>query len=572
MKVNKIMMKEAMENMPEVEDSLKGVVDPVMAKAKLDAEKNKKHFDEVVPSVDELDRKKGFLGAEKQPEPEEAEKELDSLEEEVIEDKAEAKKYLNKIVGNTKGYFTEKLVLSEDLFEDDQIENESEDLDESVPINELGVFSNKTSAGIKNDRKERNRYSKELKRAERVGDRKAAEKARNSRNNAAQNMQVKQRAIRLANVLREYPEAVSVAKEFSKYDAEKYVNRLSNISITRKALGDSSPEVIAQALEFIKQNIKNNGNKKPIKESAEEDLELGNKEALLREYNLEGALSSPEAKQKAIDKCNQILNILNNTEVEVTEIQEDDLEDDFIDGTEISDDSVDTEMTSTEDYYEESFNTHKHIHESLDDEVACEWCGEMTPVEELRNSDVGWICDYCINAIKSHGEPISIEYNSYYYDDPANCPDCIEEDYNLVGQDGNAFALMGYTANAMRECGIADEIGEMRERAMSSDYNNLLVVCNEYIQKCNELVDRFDDDYVVEGLEFAADTSEIMEDVDEFPLPEVGQKIRIIKMEGEPHYDGKEGVIDHIDALKQLHGSWGGLAVIPGVDEFEVIE
>ena len=429
MKVNKIMMKEAMENMPEVENSLKGVVDLVMAKAKLDAEKNKEHFDEIVPSANELDRKKRFLGAEKQPEPEEAEKELDSLEEEVIEDKAEAKKYLNKIVGNTKGYFTEKLALSEDLFEDDQIEEEPK-----------------------------------------------------------------------------------------------------------------------------------------------EDLELGNKEALLREYNLEGALSSPEAKQKAIDKCNQILNILNNTEVEATEIPEDDLEDDFIDSTEISDDSVDTEMTSTEDYYEESFNTHKHIHESLDDEVACEWCGEMTPVEELRNSDVGWICDYCINAIKSHGEPISIEYNSYYYDDPANCPDCIEEDYNLVGQDGNAFALMGYTANAMRECGIADEIGEMRERAMSSDYNNLLVVCNEYIQKCNELVDRFDDDYVVEGLEFAADTSEIMEDVDEFPLPEVGQKIRIIKMEGEPHYDGREGVIKYIDALKQLNGSWGGLAVIPGVDEFEVIE
>ena len=28
----------------------------------------------------------------------------------------------------------------------------------------------------------------------------------------------------------------------------------------------------------------------------------------------------------------------------------------------------------------------------------------------------------------------------------------------------------------------------------------------------------------------------------------------------------------YIDALKQLNGSWGGLAVIPGVDEFEVIE
>ena len=428
MKVSKIMIAEAMDNLPEVENTLKGVVDPVMAKAKLDAEKNKEHFDEVVSSADELDRKKKFLGAENQPEPEEAEKELDSVEEEVIEDKAEAKKYLNKIVGNTKGYFTEKLSLAEDLFEDDQIDTESE-----------------------------------------------------------------------------------------------------------------------------------------------EDLELGNKEALLREYNLEGALSSPEAKQKAIDKCNQILNILNNTEVGAVEFPEDDNIEDSNGNTEV-------ETTSTADYYEESLSTDKEISESFEDEIACEWCGEMTPVEEIYNTDHGCLCDYCIQAIKSHGEPISIVYNSDWCDDINDCcetdvcPDCIEEDYDLVGQNGNAFALMGYTANAMRECGIKDEIGEMRERAMASDYNNLLVVCNEYIQRCNELVDQFDDDYVVEGLEFAVDTSEITEDVDEFPLPEVGQKIRIIKMEGESHYDGKEGVIKHIDSLKQLHGTWGGLAVIPGVDEFEVIE
>lgn len=52
----------------------------------------------------------------------------------------------------------------------------------------------------------------------------------------------------------------------------------------------------------------------------------------------------------------------------------------------------------------------------------------------------------------------------------------------------------------------------------------------------------------------------------------VGDKIRIIKMEGEPHYNGKEGVITVIDSIGQLHGTWGGLAVNPHVDEFEVIE
>lgn len=51
-----------------------------------------------------------------------------------------------------------------------------------------------------------------------------------------------------------------------------------------------------------------------------------------------------------------------------------------------------------------------------------------------------------------------------------------------------------------------------------------------------------------------------------------GDKIRIIHLEGEgSEYDGKEGTVDHIDSIGQLHGTWGGLAVIPGVDAFEII-
>lgn len=53
----------------------------------------------------------------------------------------------------------------------------------------------------------------------------------------------------------------------------------------------------------------------------------------------------------------------------------------------------------------------------------------------------------------------------------------------------------------------------------------------------------------------------------------VGQRIRIIHLEGEDNcYDGKEGEIEEIDAIGQLHGTWGGLAVIPEADEFIVIE
>jgi hypothetical protein len=52
----------------------------------------------------------------------------------------------------------------------------------------------------------------------------------------------------------------------------------------------------------------------------------------------------------------------------------------------------------------------------------------------------------------------------------------------------------------------------------------------------------------------------------------VGQKVRIIHLEGEDaRYDGMEGVIEHIDGIGQLHGTWGGLAIIPEADEFQII-
>ena len=53
---------------------------------------------------------------------------------------------------------------------------------------------------------------------------------------------------------------------------------------------------------------------------------------------------------------------------------------------------------------------------------------------------------------------------------------------------------------------------------------------------------------------------------------QVGDKIRIINMEGEPQYTGKVGVVERIDSIGQLHGSWGGCALIPGIDNYEKVE
>lgn len=51
-------------------------------------------------------------------------------------------------------------------------------------------------------------------------------------------------------------------------------------------------------------------------------------------------------------------------------------------------------------------------------------------------------------------------------------------------------------------------------------------------------------------------------------MDKVGDVIKIIEMEGEPDYSGREGIITCIDDIGQLHGTWGGLGVIPEVDEY----
>lgn len=51
----------------------------------------------------------------------------------------------------------------------------------------------------------------------------------------------------------------------------------------------------------------------------------------------------------------------------------------------------------------------------------------------------------------------------------------------LVGEDGNAFFIMGRAAGAARKAGLSKEvIAQYRAEAMSGDYDNLLVVTMEW--------------------------------------------------------------------------------------------
>ena len=54
-------------------------------------------------------------------------------------------------------------------------------------------------------------------------------------------------------------------------------------------------------------------------------------------------------------------------------------------------------------------------------------------------------------------------------------------------------------------------------------------------------------------------------------MAKVGDNIKIIEMLGEPNYTNRVGIVEHIDAVGQLHGSWGGLAINLGEDQIEVI-
>ena len=51
----------------------------------------------------------------------------------------------------------------------------------------------------------------------------------------------------------------------------------------------------------------------------------------------------------------------------------------------------------------------------------------------------------------------------------------------------------------------------------------------------------------------------------------IGDKIRVINMDGEPNMTGAEGTVRLIDDAGQIHCHEFGLAIIPNVDTFEVI-
>jgi hypothetical protein len=61
----------------------------------------------------------------------------------------------------------------------------------------------------------------------------------------------------------------------------------------------------------------------------------------------------------------------------------------------------------------------------------------------------------------------------------------------------------------------------------------------------------------------------IIEDGDDLKLL-IGYAVNIYNMADEPDFKYLSGQISSIDDIGQVHGSWGSLAIIPEVDNFEV--
>jgi hypothetical protein len=52
----------------------------------------------------------------------------------------------------------------------------------------------------------------------------------------------------------------------------------------------------------------------------------------------------------------------------------------------------------------------------------------------------------------------------------------------LIGEDGNAFAILGKVKKALRKAGLNDEAEAFMEEAMSGDYDHLLATAMEYVE------------------------------------------------------------------------------------------
>jgi len=98
------------------------------------------------------------------------------------------------------------------------------------------------------------------------------------------------------------------------------------------------------------------------------------------------------------------------------------------------------------------------------------------------------------------------------------------------------------------------------------------IIKNEWVVcgKCGHKLGRLVGNKIPTGLEIKCHSCKELNLIKE--KVKVGDVLRIIEMEDEPQYNGKIGRVLRIDGVGNIHGTWGGLAILPDVDKFEFVE
>jgi len=261
--------------------------------------------------------------------------------------------------------------------------------------------------------------------------------------------------------------------------------------------------------------------------------------------------------------------------------------------------------------------------EENEDEVECKVCFELGPKAEMKKLDIGYVCPKCAQELQSHqgtnldlldNDPFSLDYEDprdfdepeeeEVKEEPVNGTEmrkhekAIEEELKVI-IDFSEYKPWSGAVDTYELIKDADKLDELEayleecypEGVTAGTINDILWFDSEEILKYLGLGDvEEDEEEVDESLNeeetfkqgfdsYNAYGEKVEENLEEkVDLPafdsdvKVGDKIRIIHLEGEDNsYDGKEGEVTNIDSIGQLHGTWGGLAVIPGVDQFEAV-
>lgn len=163
--------------------------------------------------------------------------------------------------------------------------------------------------------------------------------------------------------------------------------------------------------------------------------------------------------------------------------------------------------------------------------------GEFIVVQNGEIHIVGWVEDWPDAPKDSSG---------YRCIEPVGCY-LTEEDLKKVAEEGNFVSFESEVKQYVSD--VSYEQKDLDEE-LARGYRT--VTFDEFLKN------HPDGDYFV--LEKTSDKGK----------PAVGDRIRIVKMRGEPNYDGREGEVTLIDDAGQIHGTWGGCALIEG-DLYEIL-